>query len=102
MTSGFVLPVRVIGGGAYTFGGNTPDPTRFSILGEPLSDSHVNGLGPALGLSVASVIAMATLRSGGGDGTVTNTANAVPFQLPIRRVNDFAVKPDLSARWESL
>ena len=85
MSSGFNLPVRRVtdnsGKGSSStdipFGGNisTPntnnnnsaaaDPSRYSILGEPLPESFTNDLGPALGISIAAIIASAAMPAPG-------------------------------------
>ena len=148
MSSGFNLPVRRVtdsGKGSSTdipFGGtnNTPninnnssaaDPSRYSILGEPLPESFTNDLGPALGISIAAIIASAAIRTEqqetaaasahqkdvfghyGSSYTDTvvseklqaSTSYKKPFQLPIRKVNEAGKGDggvDISSQWAVL
>jgi hypothetical protein len=140
--SGFNLPVRKVkDSGAPSsdipFGFTTDsgsshnggsDPSRFSILGEALPESATNDLGPALGISIAAVIAAAAIRTeqqesaaaanfqkevfGTYGNSVTNsvvseklqasTSYKKPFQLPIRKIHEAGKGDggvDLSSHW---
>lgn len=113
MSSGFNLPVRKVPGASSSFGdsnnsnnGKSPsDPSRFSILGEPLPESATHDLGPPLGISVAAVIAAAVTRANQSDDVdrqMNNTSSKVPFMLPIRKVNENGRDDqgvDMSASW---
>lgn len=125
-SSTFVLPVRYLhnnksrgsgSDGSSAFGcgagsGGGGDPSRFSILGEQLPETH-HEAGPPLGISVAAVIASATTKANEGHALGVphnvddhmhgpNTSNKKPFQLPIRKVVDqYLTKTDDTAKWES-
>lgn len=109
MSSNFVLPIRYLGGqrGA---GGAGGEPSRFSLLGEPLPATHESC--PPLGITVAAVMASATVRAnenaiihsaeGAAAAAAPQTmASKRPFQLPIRKVVDRSDKTDLTAEWDS-
>ncbi len=101
MSSAFNLPVRKIGDSSDHQNSShaIADPSRFSILGEPLPESATHELGPPLGLTVAAVIAMASMKANEqqqqssssnqefGTPNRNYSENKAPFQLPLRKVN---------------
>ena len=108
MTStGFNLPVRKVPGTSSSTNdkNNNNDPSKFSILGEPLPESATHELGPALGISVAAVIAAGVTKanqSGDVERQMNNSSAKVPFQLPVRKVNEKGRDDggvDLSSSW---
>ena len=127
MSTGFNLPVRKVAGtgtsasstGAQLTSSFAPattstnnnetninnDPSKFSILGEPLPESATHELGPPLGISVAAVIAAGVVKANQSDDVdrqMNNTSSKVPFQLPIRKVNEQGKDDggvDMSASW---